>query len=64
MYEYTQSTEAYKGYTLEMTIYRLHDYDSFHRRCHVYKDGKGIAVCKTKKEAKHLIDLDCFSRYI
>ena len=62
MYEYTQSTEAYKGYTLEMTAYRLHESDSFHRRCRVYENGKGVAVCKTKKEAKLLIDLDCFHR--
>lgn len=60
-YEYPQSTEAYKGYVLEMLVYRLHDRDSFHRRCRVYKDGKPIAVSKTKKEAKHLIDHDCYA---
>ena len=56
MHKYIQSTEQYKGFTLEVEMCRLHDYDSYHRRCHVLKDGKCISVCKTKKEAKDLID--------
>ena len=64
MYEFTTSTEQYKGFTLEVHKYRLHDRDSFHRLCRVFKYGKPLAICKTKKEAKDLIDHDCFHSFI
>ena len=60
MHEYIQSTEQYKGFTLEVEMCRLHDYGSYHRRCRVYKDGKGIATGKSKKAMKELIDSGCF----
>ena len=60
MHKYIQSTEQYKGYTLEVEIYRLHDDDGYHRSCHVTKDGKSIATGKSKKAMKELIDCGCF----
>ena len=64
MYEFISSTEQYKGYILEVHKYRVHDLDSFHRMCRVFKDGTPLAICKTKKEAKDLIDHDCFRPFM
>lgn len=63
IHEYVEFTENYKGYVLETIKYRLHDRDSYHKRVNVYKDGKSIAVSKTKKEAKDLIDHDCYRSF-
>jgi len=60
---YIQSTEEYRGYTLEIEMTQDYNHLSlFHRRCNVYKDGKPIAICKSKKEAKDLINYDCFNK--
>lgn len=56
MHEYVEFTEQYKGFTLETIKYRLHDRGGYHKRIRVSKDGKGLAVAKTKKEIKDLID--------
>lgn len=53
---YIQSEEEYKGRILKIEMYCLDDSVNYHRRCLVFKNGKGIASCKTKKEAKDLID--------
>lgn len=55
MQECTQSTETYKGFILEIRLFRFDGKNNWHRECRVYKDGKRIAICKTKKEAKDLI---------
>ena len=60
MHEYIQSTEEYKGFTLEIRMCRLSDDGSYHRSCVLYKDGKSIAISKTKKELKDLIDHGCY----
>ena len=59
--EYVQSTEEYKGFTLEIRMYCLCDKNSWHKKCRIYKDGKYIAPVKTKKEAKGLIDAGCYN---
>lgn len=60
IHKYVQSVEEYKGFTLSIIMTCLHDYGHFHRSCDVSKNGNRIAVCKTKKEAKDLIDNGCF----
>lgn len=60
MQEYIQSTEEYKGFTLEIRMFCLDEKNNWHRECRIYKDGKGIAISKTKKEAKDLISHGCF----
>lgn len=58
--EYIQSTEEYKGFTLEIKMFCLDEKNSWHRKCVVYKDGNSVATCKSKKEAKDMIDNGCF----
>lgn len=55
-FEYVQSREDYKGFVLEIVVYR-HEGHAPHRRCFAYKDGERISCSKTKKELKELIDL-------
>ena len=58
MHEYIEYTEQYKGYTLETVKYRfLVSRSGYHKEVRVSKDGNGVSICKTKKEAKELIDL-------
>ena len=64
MREYIQSTEEYKGFTLEIRMYCLTDKNRWHRECRIYKDGKRIGISKTKKEVKDLIDHGCYDKYI
>lgn len=59
--EYTQSCERYKGFILEIVMTCLDDNTlRYHRSCHVSKgvfpNAERITICKTKKEAKELID--------
>ena len=61
MHEYIEFTEQYKGFTLETVKYRFSESRSgYHKDVRVSKGGNGVAICKTKKEAKELIDLGCF----
>lgn len=53
---YTQSIENYKGFTLELVMKHLDNTPNCHRSCIVQRDGKNIARCKSKKEAKELIN--------
>lgn len=52
-----QSTEEYKGFTLEIVMTR-NSTDKFpHRHCLILdKDGMALGMAKTKKELKDLID--------
>jgi hypothetical protein len=54
--EYIQSTEDYKGFTLELRMYCLTDKNRWHRKCYIYKDGEHIAISKNKKEGKEYVD--------
>ena len=58
--EYIQSTEDYKGFTLEIKMFCLDEKNNWHRKCVVYKGGNSVATCKSKKEAKDLINNGCF----
>lgn len=62
---YTASVQDYKGFTLEVVMETSERNPSrCHRSCHVIGvEGSRIAICKTKKEAKDLIDHDCFKGY-
>ena len=53
--DYIQSTEKYKGFTLEIRRFCLNEKNTYHRECRIYKNGKRIGISKTKKEAKDLI---------
>lgn len=64
MTSYIQSTEEYKGFILEIELTPTENPSRQHRRCHVYHDGSGIAICKTKKEAKDLIDHNSFAPFM
>ena len=65
MFEYTQSVQDYKGFILEVVMTRSYNNPSrFHRTCKIIGvDGSCIAISKTKKEAKDLIDHNCFRGY-
>ena len=52
--DYVWSVEQYKGYELKVVSTQIGN--GWHRRCRVSKDGKEIAISKTKKESKELID--------
>lgn len=52
--EYVWSVESYKGYELKVVSFQIGN--GWHRRCRVFKDGEEIAISKTKKESKMLID--------
>jgi len=54
--EYIQSEELYKGYKLVIRMRALHDMDSYHRSCEVFRGDECIGIGKTKKEIKELID--------
>ena len=58
--EYIQSTEDYKGFTLKIKMFCLDEKNNWHRKCVVYNDGNIVATCKSKKEAKDLINNGCF----
>lgn len=58
--EYIQSVEEYKGFVLKIQMYCLTEMNDWHRRCQVWKNGKHIAICKTKKEAKDMINHGCW----
>lgn len=59
--KYTQSSEQYKGFRLDLEMTRDTVHPSlFHRRCRVYKDGEALFLCKSKKEAKDQIDSGAF----
>lgn len=63
-FDVVQSIEEYKGFTLIIVRYS-YNLDSsnslrMHRHCVMYKEGKSIAVSKTKKELKNLIDHNLF----
>lgn len=53
---YIQSEEEYKGRILKIEMYCLDDSMNYHRKCLVFKGNEQIGICKTKKEAKDLID--------
>lgn len=60
--EWVQSTEDYKGFTLQVIMSRS-DYDKCpHRCCRISKNGKGLGIAKTKKELKDLIDHGIYDR--
>lgn len=62
--KYIQSVEEYKGYRLELEMTTSHDHPSReHRRCIVTASNGWSACCKTKKEAKDLIDHNCFAYF-
>lgn len=56
IHRYEQSEEFYKGYKLVLCMTSLTDRLQYHRSCEVYKDNERIAIGKTKKECKDLID--------
>lgn len=60
MNEYINSKEKYKGFELRGMMLRYHESNPWHRRCYVFKNGERVAICKTKKDAKSLIDEGCF----
>lgn len=68
MREYIQSTEEYKGFILKIRMFMFVDlgYKStgWHRECLIYRGDERIAISKTKKAAKDLIDHGCYDRYI
>lgn len=55
------STEQYKGYELRLMIEHLHYSGNTRRFCLIYKDGEYIALNKTKKSAKEMIDNGCYT---
>lgn len=59
---YTSSVQKYKGFTLEVIMETSNRNPSrCHRHCRIIgADGSCIGISKTKKEAKDLIDHDCF----
>lgn len=59
---YIQSTEEYKGFTIVIERFRFYDSKTMHfnRRCRLFKNGESIALGKTKKEMKDLIDHGCY----
>lgn len=59
--EYIQSVENYKGFVLKIRLFRFDSCKSgWHRECEIYRNQKRIAISKTKKEAKDLIDNNLF----
>lgn len=64
MREYIQSTEEYKGFTLEIRMYCLTNNNRWNRQCKIYRNGKCIGVSKTKKELKDLINHGIYDKYI
>lgn len=58
MIETLQSTETYKGYELQIWMYRFleSEHTTFHRKCVVLLNGKEVATGKSKKEIKEMID--------
>lgn len=53
-----QSDEEYKGYVLKVVLTRM--YNKWTRSCEVWENGVSIAISKTKKESKDLIDNGCY----
>ncbi len=53
--EWIQSTEEYKGFTLEIIMEWFSD-GCPHRSCRISKNGVALGRAKTKKELKDLID--------
>lgn len=59
--EYKQSTEYYKGFTLEVWRYMyIEDKGWYHRECRLFKEGQYITTYKTKKEVKEMIDANMY----
>lgn len=57
MRKYIQSEEQYKGYILRIVMTCLDDRRmQYHRSCEAYHNEKRVAIGKTKKEMKKLID--------
>lgn len=57
MIEYIQSEESYKGFNLKIRRFCLNSNTlMYHRECLIFKGDNSIAISKTKKEAKELID--------
>lgn len=52
---WVQSTEEYKGFTLEI-IMTWFATGCPHRSCRISRNGKALGISKTKKELKDLID--------
>lgn len=65
MDKYTASIEDYKGFILEVVMERSHRNPSrCHRSCKIIGvDGSILGISKTKKEAKDLIDHECYKGY-
>lgn len=62
--EYIQSEEDYKGFVLKITRTCLDERRLvYHRRCEVWSNGERIAIGKTKKEIKDLIDGGYMQKY-
>lgn len=52
---WVQSTEEYKGFTLEIIMTRFAT-GCPHRQCRISRNGESLGIAKTKKELKDLID--------
>ena len=52
---YFQSEEEYRGFILKVVMTKLGQSMQYRKTCEVWKDGKRIAIGKTKKEMKEQI---------